>query len=398
MNRHLLLGCSAGADGGGGIVSYVAALAGELSAAGHRVTIVSPGSATTDWQAFGASAWLDSGPTVDPRLSMQMILSLIHREGVTGVINNDHPYVQAIAPLSPVPVLSVAHAPFTIVPILACWNHAAVDHVVCISDDVARFVHRRFNLDHSRTPIVHNGIVGSLVREDMRPRAPGMLRAAFLGGSDRNKGADRVFRLATATLPEADRLQFLWAGALAPAMRRRVEGLRHVRLLGHLPPAAALDVLREADVILFPSRREGCPMALLEGMALGAVPIAADGEGAMREIVTDGISGFLVQPSHWVRRACTILQAPAATIDWDRLRDGARHAMTERFTAERTAAQLLELLDRPQVSRGHGTRALEVIDWHRRPAIGPIAGMPARLRYRLGLLKSLGKEQFTVSA
>lgn len=399
MRQHLLLGCSDGADAGGGIVSYVRGLALELSQAGHRVSIVSPRSAGAGWRCYGAKTWLDSGLYSNPRDSMQEILSFIVRERVTGVINNDHPFVQAIAPLSPIPVLSVIHGQIRTVPVLALWNHEAVDYLVCISTDMARMVRQRLSIDENRTPIVYNGVARSLLKPYRTVRATGKLRAAFLGGWDRGKGADLVAKLARSTMPDADRIEIMWAGGVPPRARRRLEAMGHVKILGNLPYPDALDVLREADVLLFASRREGCPMALLEGMALGAVPIVAEGEGAMREIVVHCVNGFLFKRRDWVRQAMACLRTPVDAVVWEQFRNVAYRHVMQRFHVEHTAATLLDLLARPRVERGNTTaKALQVIDWHRRPAIGLVAGMPARLRYRLGLLKPLGVAQFTASA
>jgi glycosyltransferase involved in cell wall biosynthesis len=50
-----------------------------------------------------------------------------------------------------------------------------------------------------------------------------------------------------------------------------------------------------ADVLCLPSRREGLPMAVLEGMAFG-LPILATRVGGVADLVEDGRSGYLVDP------------------------------------------------------------------------------------------------------
>jgi glycosyltransferase involved in cell wall biosynthesis len=66
-----------------------------------------------------------------------------------------------------------------------------------------------------------------------------------------------------------------------------------VRFLGMLPNAEALQVLSQQDVLLLVSEVEGQPIAMLEAMALGVVPVVSDLAG-LREVIVAGENGFLV--------------------------------------------------------------------------------------------------------
>ena len=71
----------------------------------------------------------------------------------------------------------------------------------------------------------------------------------------------------------------------------RAEG--HVEFPGHTDRAD--QAIREADVIVLPSYREGTPRVLLEAAAMGKPAIASDVPGC-REVVTHGYNGLLVPP------------------------------------------------------------------------------------------------------
>jgi glycosyltransferase involved in cell wall biosynthesis len=56
-------------------------------------------------------------------------------------------------------------------------------------------------------------------------------------------------------------------------------------------------VLAENDIFLLPSKYEGLPMALLEAMAAGCVPVVSD-VGSVSTVVEDGVNGYLVEPGN----------------------------------------------------------------------------------------------------
>ncbi len=54
-------------------------------------------------------------------------------------------------------------------------------------------------------------------------------------------------------------------------------------------------LLAESAIFVLPSYSEGLPMALLEAMSNGVVPVTM-AVGAIPEVVTDGVNGLLVTP------------------------------------------------------------------------------------------------------
>ncbi len=122
-----------------------------------------------------------------------------------------------------------------------------------------------------------------------RSRAPGPLRVLYLGRLDQQKGLDRLAALIAAH----------------PALDWRVVGGTVMADSGMAPDVgvpleppvnrpAELDALYAwADVLVLPSRFEGVPLTVLEAQRLGCAVIATD-VGAVSEIVTHGVDGWLV--------------------------------------------------------------------------------------------------------
>lgn len=67
----------------------------------------------------------------------------------------------------------------------------------------------------------------------------------------------------------------------------------HVTLMGKLAPIKVRERLQEADAFLFSSLSEGIPNAVLEAMACG-LPIVTTDCGGIREVISDGVEGFVV--------------------------------------------------------------------------------------------------------
>ena len=67
-----------------------------------------------------------------------------------------------------------------------------------------------------------------------------------------------------------------------------------VHLRGHRPDASL--AFREASFSLLTSTSEGAPLVLVESMAAGCIPIAYDIRYGPRDIIRDGVDGFVVAP------------------------------------------------------------------------------------------------------
>lgn len=132
-------------------------------------------------------------------------------------------------------------------------------------------------------------------------RPPGdRVPALFLGRLSERKGVPDLLA-AVAALAPADRarldLRLFGDGPVAEvaeqARRLGLEGCVSVR--GWLDPAARDAELARAEVFVLPSYNEGLPMALLEAMAWGVVPLVTP-VGGIPAVVHDGVDGLLVDP------------------------------------------------------------------------------------------------------
>ena len=132
--------------------------------------------------------------------------------------------------------------------------------------------------------------------EDIRNRTRQPLRAAFVGNLIPRK---RVLELlaAVAVVPE---WRLVIAGrddadpSYAAAVRAGAADLRdRVIVEGVLDSERLAALLRRSHLLAVPSTHEGFGMVYLEGFAFGLPALAASSGGAP-ELVTDGVTGFLI--------------------------------------------------------------------------------------------------------
>ena len=102
-------------------------------------------------------------------------------------------------------------------------------------------------------------------------------------------------------------------------------GVSGIRLHGHRPDAR--DRLATASFLLATGSSEGFPLALVEAMAAGCVPIAADVRYGPSDAIRHGVNGLLVPPGDVAALAAAIrhfVELPEA--DRERMRRAARRA------------------------------------------------------------------------
>lgn len=155
----------------------------------------------------------------------------------------------------------------------------------------------KLGVQQDRIRIVHNGIpdIGgaAIVPREVRPE----VHLLFSGEVGRRKGIDLLLGALAQLGSDAPQWKCTIAGNgdLEPWIRivaeRRLQG--RVAFVGWLEISRVHEFMRDADIILLPSRAEALPLALIEGASAGAALIAAD-VGAVRDVVVEGENGLIV--------------------------------------------------------------------------------------------------------
>ncbi len=274
----------------GGIERVVALQAAGLAAAGHDVTLVAgPGSAVPGVRVVSPLDALPAQIGMATDEWRHVLGGLDVLSDVDAVIDHSGPLGALLSAQGSVPALHVVHGSLE-TELLGLYNglvaRAPQLQLVAISRSQRQAApHLPF------AGICYNAIDVEAV--PFRASSEGYL--AFLGRMAPEKGAAEAIALARdAGLPlliaakcREPAEQAYFERAVAPHLGPDVV------FLGELGREATYDFLSRAAALLFPiSWREPFGMVLVEAMACGT-PVLATNNGAVAEIVRDGVTGFV---------------------------------------------------------------------------------------------------------
>lgn len=199
-----------------------------------------------------------------------------------------------------------------------------MDGVVCVSEAQAAKV-RRAGVRPDRLWVIHNAIDSSRFRDE-QDGARAVLKSLFpeprdhivigVGRLSPEKGFDRFVEAAALVAPQCRTAGFVVVGD-GPDRGALEQRVRDSALEGHVAFTgfrSDIDrLLPGADVLAQSSYTEGLPNVILEACAAG-IPVVATDVGGTREVVHDGLNGFLVpsgDPKALATRLLELLRSPS---------------------------------------------------------------------------------------
>ena len=168
--------------------------------------------------------------------------------------------------------------------------------------------------------------------------------ALFIGRVSPEKGADTLLK-AWRQLPKTHELRVVGDGPSRQRLESEAarDGLSNVKFMGRLPHDQAIEVIKSARFVIFPSELyETFGLGIAEAFACG-VPALASRLGAMQEIVEEGRTGFLFQPGDCDDLARTVTRAWKDPAQMRHLGMQARSEYETKYTAAINYRQLIEI-------------------------------------------------------
>jgi glycosyltransferase involved in cell wall biosynthesis len=124
--------------------------------------------------------------------------------------------------------------------------------------------------------------------------------------------------------------------------RVRIKKLeKHVMLLGYVKRNKLVELYQNATVHVVPSHYEGMPTVLLEAMSCG-LPVVATDVGGSSEVISNGVNGFLVPPRSPKEMAEVVLRLLANNDLRAKIGGNARKTIVRSHTWDKVADNMIK--------------------------------------------------------
>ncbi|MGH9072494.1 MAG: glycosyltransferase family 4 protein [Acidimicrobiales bacterium] len=281
-------------------------------------------------------------------------------------LNLNHPwsclYAALAARVTGTPTVGVVHSDFP----PAGWSHRWVlpalarrfaSHVA-VSESVARAREAWLGLAPGTVRVIYNGVL------DVVPAVPPTAGASYDRSSDHpligaigRLAVEKGFDLALEALTLVPMARLLLVGD--GGERARLEGLAATlgvadRVIFTGWADNARDLLQGCDLLVAPSRVEGCSLVAIEAM-LGGLPVVATRVGGIPEVVVDGETALLVPPEDPVALADAIVLLLADPELRLRMGCRGRERALAMFSPEAMARSFEEIYDHARRAAGPAT-------------------------------------------
>ena len=287
---------------GGGVFTYATEFI-SLFSSKHELFVVSGNKRLNEYEGISKSYKFDCGDTSVQ--NAKSILEIINNLEPDIVINSNAKVISLIVPYvrDKIKVITVSHSLKYSDADNAAINHKYIDRIIALSTDGAKYLDKKYKV-REKTVIIPNFVSiphnADLIKQ--KKKNSSFVTIVFPGGCSTAKYPELVVKIVDKLLSTSLNYKFYWLGNTRCPLHRfsivnKVPDLfsadKRLIFTGKIEHDKSLDIIQSADVFLFPSRREGCPISLLEAMCVGCIPIVSDFDNANKEIVNES-GGYII--------------------------------------------------------------------------------------------------------
>ena len=220
------------------------------------------------------------------------------------------------------------------------------DKVIAISNSVKESLISYFGTPENKIEVIYNG-VNTAVFSPKKRHTSKELQLIYVGRLIKEKGVQNILSaLSKLELDISYRLKIIGDGAYRKTLEKIAEnyGLQNnVEFCGNRRDFSKL--LQNADVFVhMPEWEEGFGITVIEAMAAGKICIV-ENSGALPEIVSDGINGYLIEKGN-IEALARKIREVAEQINNDEIQQICRNAVlrAKDFSIEKYAGKLDDIV------------------------------------------------------
>jgi glycosyltransferase involved in cell wall biosynthesis len=188
--------------------------------------------------------------------------------------------------------------------------------VVVLTEEDSKAMARTFSVEQQKVRVIPSGVNDAYFYPAMEKPSLSEPSLCFVGRLEEAKGfleALKVFHLIKKRFPRAIlHVAGVYTSseykAKAEAFIETNELTGSIIFHGYIGPEELGELYRGCHLLLFPSRQEGLPRAVLESMACGTPAIVLSGTGGHSRLISNGINGIVTDRQKMADEAIRLLE------------------------------------------------------------------------------------------
>ncbi len=218
-----------------------------------------------------------------------------------------------------------------------------------ISEHLKRLHTETYGINPQKIEVIYNGIDinqtlssinNSLLNTEELEFLDRKNKVAWIARMSPEKQALEVVKLAK-EIPDYN-FVMVGGGELLDNIAENAKSLNNLLLTGEASNEKAKTILAKCDVLIMTSEFEGMPLVILEAMCLSK-PVVSTNVGAIKEMVEDGISGYLVDANQIQTQMPVAISK--ALVNKEQLGKNAFKLVEQKFTIEKMHIKYLNIFN-----------------------------------------------------
>lgn len=351
-------------DGGGGITTYCCELIKCLSKK-HELTVVLKDDSSFPIKEPGVRVLYHDTQDLSKK-NARLFIKLINEEVKPDIVIGSFALIiPVIAPFlnDSIRLMTVSHSGKFFASDYCALNHKYIDHIIGASSEYnKRYLERKFHIkDHSKIRVIYNSVASNPELEELHveKKQRNVVSIVYSGGGLPGKNPDLVLKILCGLLKTDLNFKFYWTGGSKLPLPKGIinrcklndvqqylQKDERVEFVGHIPSNEDfVKFISSGNILLTPSRNEGCSMLVLQALRSGSILMVGDYPHNNKELVERGNCGFALNhcsPDAFADKLIDIISHPR---EYDTLYDNAHRTFEELLSYPVWEASMEKLME-----------------------------------------------------